>query len=157
MKTLLVYYSLSGNTKAIAEMFKKELDCDVAEIKTVDAYEGDYNTIVDRGQDEVNSGFMPAIEPLGVDLGEYDTVIIGTPVWWYTFAPAVKTFLASSDFRGKTVYPFATNGGWIGHTFRDFTKECKGATVRSGLNIRFNENTLVTSKEDIEKYIGSLK
>ena len=64
-------------------------------------------------------------------------MILGTPVWWYTFAPAVKTVLSAADWNGKTVYPFATNGGWIGHTFRDMKTACAGADVKQGLNIRF--------------------
>lgn len=69
---------------------------------------------------------MPKIQPLNIDLTEYDTVILGAPVWWYAFAPAMKTFLHDTDLSGKTVYPFATNGGWLGHTFQDFVKECPG-------------------------------
>ena len=42
---------------------------------------------------------------------DYDVIVLGTPVWWYTFAPAVKTFLESNDFSQKTIFPFATNGG----------------------------------------------
>lgn len=40
--------------------------------------------------------FMPEIRPLGADMSRYDTIILGTPVWWYTFAPAVKTFLENT-------------------------------------------------------------
>lgn len=48
---------------------------------------------------------MPKIQPLNIDLTEYDTVILGAPVWWYAFAPAMKTFLHDTDLSGKTVYP----------------------------------------------------
>ena len=80
----------------------------------------------------------------------------GTPVWWYTFAPAMHTFLKSQDWSGKTVYPFATNGGWIGHTFKDFSEACTGAGVKEGMNIKFDEATLRTSMKDIEKWIGKI-
>lgn len=58
--------------------------------------------------------------------------------------------------KGKTVYPFATNGGWIGHTFEDFQSVCQGADVKKGMNIRFDETTLRTSKKDIEKWIDAI-
>lgn len=155
MKSIVIYYSYGGNTRRIADMIQKEAGCDVVEIKTVRPYTGNYDAVVDQGKREVESGFMPEIEPVNVDLSGYDTVILGTPVWWYTFAPAMKTFLHDTDLSGKTVYPFATNGGWIGHTFKDFGKECQGAKVQPGCNIRFNEEMLLTPEEEIVKWIRS--
>ena len=80
----------------------------------------------------------------------------GTPVWWYTFAPAVHTFLTQQDLSCKTVYPFATNGGWIGHTFADIEKSCKGAEVKEGMNIRFDEDVLRTSEAEIDAWIQKI-
>lgn len=156
MKALIVYYSYTGNTKKIAQMIQNEIGGDIAEIDTVVPYEGDYNTVVDQGHEEVNRGFMPQIKQLNVNLKDYDTVILGTPVWWYTFAPAVKTFLNNNDFSGKTIYTFATNGGWIGHTFKDVGNACTGANVKPGINIRFNESSLVTSENEIKKWIEKI-
>ena len=84
------------------------------------------------------------------------TIILGTPVWWYTFAPAMHTFLKTQDWKGKTIYPFATNGGWIGHTFKDIKDACTGAEVKSGMNIKFDEATLRTSVKDIENWIDKI-
>lgn len=156
MKTLIIYYSYGGNTKRIAEMIQKETGGDLAEIETVIPYSGDYNTIVEQGQAEVNSGFMPDIKPLDVDAGAYDRIILGSPVWWYTFAPAVKTFLAQTDFKGKEVFPYATNGGWLGHTFKDLARECKGAIVKKGMDIKFDEHQLNTSETKILQWIKSI-
>ncbi len=153
MNILTVYYSHSGNTRKIAETIQKKLGGDIAEIKTKTPYTGSYNSIVEQGKREVESGFSPAIEPLGVDLSKYDTVFIGTPVWWYTYAPAVKTFLEENDLSGKTVYPFATNGGWIGHTFADFKKACPGAVFKNGLNVYFSSSSLRTKQKEIDSWI----
>lgn len=153
MKSIVIYYSYSGNTRKVAEKIQRKLKSDIAEIETVEPYTGSYDDVVNQGQQEINSGFMPKIKPVNVDLSQYDTVILGTPVWWYTFAPAMKTFLETADLSRKNVYPFATNGGWIGHTFKDFTKACLGANVQPGMNIRFNENKQLTSDSDIEKWM----
>lgn len=153
MKSIVIYYSYGGNTRKIAEKIQKAAGADIVEIETVKPYTGSYNDVVDQGHREVNSGFMPEIKPLKVDLSQYDAVILGSPVWWYTFAPAMKTFLNSADFSGKKVYPFATNGGWIGHTFKDFRNACTGAKVLEGLNIRFNEDKQLTSEKDIQKWM----
>ena len=156
MKALIAYYSYRGNTKRIAELIAKETGADTLRIETVVPYEGSYNKVVNQGQDEVNAGYCPAIKPLSVDLSKYDTIILGTPVWWYTFAPAMHTFLKSQNWNGKTIYPFATNGGWIGHTFKDFKNICTGAEMKSGLNVRFDEATLRTSMKDIEHWIHNI-
>lgn len=157
MKNIVIYYSYGGNTRRVAETVRQALDADMAEIKTVRPYEGSYNDVVDQGKREIDSGFMPQIEPLNMDLDQYDTVILGSPVWWYTFAPAMKTFLNQADLSGKTVYPFATNGGWIGHTFKDFKNMCKGAKVQEGLNVRFDETVMQTSESSIQKWIKGIR
>lgn len=152
MKRIVVYYSYGGNTRRVAEKLRRALGADIAEIRTVEPYTGSYDDVVDQGRREVNSGFLPEIQPVEVDLSRYDTVILGTPVWWYTFAPAMGSFLHGADLSGKTVYPFATNGGWLGHTFKDFARVCRGARVQAGLDIRFNGGRQLTPDAGIEAW-----
>lgn len=71
----------------ISEIIRKERRC--------------FNTHENNYYLEVESGFMPKIQPLNIDLTEYDTVILGAPVWWYAFAPAMKTFLHDTDLSEK--------------------------------------------------------
>ena len=156
MKSIVIFYSFGGNTRRIAEKIHNAIGADVAEIQTVTPYTGSYNDVVDQGQREVNKGYCPKIKPVDVDLAQYDTVILGAPVWWYTFAPAMHTFLKNTDLSGKTIYPFATNGGWIGHTFEDFAKACPDASVKAGLNVRFNEADQITSDSEVEQWIGRI-
>ena len=156
MKSLIVYYSYRGNTKRIAEAVQQKIGGDILRIETVVPYGNNYNQIVNQGQEEVNRGYCPKIKDVNVDWDQYDTIILGTPVWWYTFAPAMHTFLKAQDWKGKTVYPFATNGGWIGHTFKDFDHICKGADVKAGLNVRFDETTLRTSMKEIDNWISKI-
>ena len=72
MKKVIVYYSYRGNTKSIAEMIQKSTGDDIARIETVVSYDGDYNSVVNQGQYEVNSGYCPEIKPLNIDLSKYD-------------------------------------------------------------------------------------
>lgn len=152
MKALILYYSYGGNTREIAKRIQKEIDGDLAEIETVKPYEGSYSAVVDQGQREVNEGVMPEIKPLSVNFEDYDTIALGTPVWWYTFAPAIKTLLNVYPLTGKSVYPFVTNGGWIGHTFADIAEACPGAVVKKGLNIQFDGNTLKTPAKAVTSW-----
>ena len=156
MKSLIAYYSYGGNTKRIAEIVHKEIGGDILRIETAKPYAGSYNDVVDQGQREVNAGFCPELKPLNVDLSQYDTIVLGSPVWWYTFAPAMHSFLQQADLAGKTVYPFATNGGWLGHTLQDFEKACKGAAVKPGLGIKFDEAALRTPENTIRQWIKGI-
>lgn len=156
MNAIVIYYSYSGNTRRVAEKIGNAIGADLAEIKTVKPYTGNYDEVVDQGRREVNGSFLPEIKPLDIDPSRYGTVILGTPVWWYTFAPAMNSFLHGVNLSGKTVYPFATNGGWLGHTFRDFQNACRGASVQPGLNVRFNGDRQLTSDADIQKWAGKI-
>lgn len=155
-KKLIVYYSYTNNTKKIAEQIQKATDADICEIETVKPYIGDYNSVVDQGKQEIERGYKPTIKPLPVNPADYDTIIIGTPVWWYTYAPAVAAFLSEYNLSGKTIIPFATNGGWIGHTFKDIKNACAGADVKMEMNIRFNGAVLLTPEKEIQTWIDEI-
>ena len=157
MKKLIVFYSYSGNTRKIAESIRAITGADVAKIETVAPYSDDYDDVVEQGKREIDKKFCPEIRPLGVDVSAYDEIILGTPVWWYTYAPAVRTFFSQNDLTGKTVYPFATNGGWVGHTFRDVAEACPGAKVENGLNVHFEGSRCVTSAAEIENWAKKIK
>ena len=100
---------------------------DLVRLDTAVPYTGSYNDVVDQDQREVNAGFEPKLKPLPVNVADYDVIAVGTPTWWYTMAPAVKTFLRGQNFAGKTVVPFMTNGGWPGRVIKDKKAACPGA------------------------------
>ena len=156
MKTLILYYSYGGNTRRIAEMIQREIGGDIARMDTVVPYDGDYDEVVNQGQREIAEGYCPELKPLHIGWRDYDTIILGSPVWWYTFAPAMRSFLEQADLTGKIVYPFVTNGGWPGHALKDFEEACKGAIVKPGLDVQFDESMLRTSEKDIQAWINAI-
>lgn len=161
MNKLIVYFSYTGNTKKIVDRIKEKINCDVLEIKTVVPYSDDYNAVVNDQQNSEASNHLPEIQKIDVDLSKYDKIILGTPVWWYRPAPAIRTFLAQNDLSGKTVIPFATNAGWIGRTFAEIKKLCPNSEVEEGLNIRYDSGDytsreLITSLEEIDDWISKL-
>ena len=124
-KLLIVYYSWScGNTERIAKALQHAAGGDLWKLDTAEPYRGSYSEVVDQGQREVERGLEPELKPLGVDPAEYDCIAVGTPTWWYTMAPAVKTFLHQQQFSGKTVIPFMTNGGWPCICWENFDWNC---------------------------------
>ncbi len=160
-KMLVAYYSWSnGNTKRIAQKLADETGADIARIETTEPYRGSHEEVVEQGQREVEAGFMPQINPLSVNIADYDVFAIGTPTWWYTMAPAVLTFLTTNDFAGKTVIPFMTNGGWPGHVIKDMKEKCKGANFMHEMQIRFDsmgKDHLETPESAIDQWIEQIK
>ena len=160
-RMLVVYYSWSnGNTKRIAEQLAGAAGADIARIETVQPYTGCYNEVVEQGHREVNEGYRPPIQPLGVNVTDYDVIAVGTPTWWYTMAPAVLTFLEGQDFSGKTVIPFMTNGGWPGHVIRDRKKACKGAEFACEMEVKFDSqggDHLETPQAELDAWMERVK
>ena len=155
---LIVYFSYTNNTKMIAEKIKEKVNCDILEIKTVIPYSNDYDAVVNDEHNSEASNHLPEIQEINVDLSKYDEIIIGTPVWWYRPAPAIRTFLKQNDLSNKTVKPFATNAGWLGKTFKEIEKLCPNSNVENGMNIVFESysDKLVTKEQDIENWINEL-
>lgn len=160
-KMLVVYYSWSnGNTKRIAEQLTNGTGADIARIETAEPYSGSHEDVVEQGKREVEAGFMPQINPISVNLADYDVIATGTPTWWYMMAPAVLTFLTTNDFTGKTVVPFMTNGGWLGHVIKDMKENCKGAAFAHEIQIQFDsmgKDHLETSEDALEFIMAGAK
>lgn len=155
-KKLIVYFTYTNNTKKIAEDIKSKLNCDILEIKPVQPYDKDYDTVVRLEQNNETAKKTPDIQNINVDLSKYDEIILGTPVWWYTIAPVIRTFLKQNDLSGKKIIPFATNGGWIGRTFKEIKDLCQNSTVENEMNIVFEGSELSTPKKEVENWINSL-
>lgn len=104
--------------------------------------------------------YQNKIEPIDIDLNKYEEIILGSPVWWYTIVPVIRTFLTENDLSGKIIKPYATNAGWLGRTFKEIEKLCPNSKVEKGMNIVFtedyNENQLVTSPDEVDNWINSL-
>ena len=101
---------LLGHT--IINLIKAKInDIDIYEIETKVEYGLDYGEFVSVGQDKVNNNILREIEDLNLSSDDYDTIILETPVWWYTFAPIVHTFLTKYDLTNKKVMPVITNSG----------------------------------------------
>ena len=160
-KLLIVYYSWSnGNTERIAKQLQRTAGGDLLRIDTAVPYTGGYDAVVEQGQAEVQRGYEPELKPFSPSVADYDVVAVGTPTWWYTMAPAVKTFLHSQNFSGKTVVPFMTNGGWSGHVIRDMKDFCPGAAFACEMQVRFDSNGgdhLETPEADIAAWAQSVK
>lgn len=152
-KTLIVYYSYTGNTRLVANEIKRRLDADILEIQPVFAYSSDYDKVVKDEEEKMNDNEIIEIRDININLDDYDRIIIGTPVWWYTMAPAIRSFFNKYNLNNKEIKIFVTNGGWLGHTIKDFEKYI---TFDNYINIKFNGSNLVAPFTEIEKWIDNL-
>lgn len=161
MKKMLIasFTYTNGNTQRIAEALQKATGADIARIETVTPYPDDYDATVEQAQREVNAGFMPEIKDMGANIADYDVIAVGTPDWWYTMAPAVRTFFAQNDWRDKTVVPFMTNAGWPGTVLDDMATAAEGAHVMLPFEARFDADggdRMLTSEDELEEWIAQV-
>jgi len=109
MKTLIVYYSRTGHTRTIARELADALQADLEEIRETKSREG-MAGYISAGKDATLKKATP-IEPTSIDPNTYDLVIIGTPVWAFTMASGIRTWLTEHGKNLKKVAFFATMGG----------------------------------------------
>ena len=109
-KSVVVYYSQNGATKKLAEIFAKAKNADAVELKLVTAYPSTYDSTIAAVMAQRESKQWPALENAKPELAKYDTVYLGYPIMFGTFAPPIYTFLDSNDLGGKVVVPFCTYG-----------------------------------------------
>lgn len=114
-KTLVVYYSASGNTERVAQTIADTTGGDLFELTPVQPYTGndldwtDGNSRVSVEHDNPEQRYVELTQTSVENWDEYDTVFIGYPIWWGIAAWPVNEFVANNDFTGKTVIPFATS------------------------------------------------
>lgn len=155
MKTLVVYYSYSGNTKKVVDMIKEKKNFDVLEIKPVNDYSDDYQKVVDDEEAKMDMNEIIEIKDINVNLDYYDRILLGTGVWWYKITPAIRSFLNKYDLKDKVIVPFITNGGWLGEALDDFKRYAKESTIKDAITIKFNGNTMEDSNK-VKSWIDSL-
>ena len=151
-KVLIAYYSYSGNTRAAAEKIQSVTGGYLFEIKPVKEYPKDYNTVVNQAQQEKQNNIIPELVDNG-NVENYDIIFVGTPVWWYTMATPVKTFLSKNNFAGKTIVPFCTHGGGgASSTYTDMQNLAKNAKFKEGYTTYEKSANIA----DIKKWIENI-
>ena len=114
-KTLVAYFSASGTTAKVAEMLAKAANADIYEIKPAVPYtRADLDWMNKKSRSSVemsDKSSRPELADKSADIANYDTILLGFPIWWYVAPTIINTFLESYDFSGKKIVLFATSGG----------------------------------------------
>lgn len=155
MSNILVsYFSASGVTKGVAEKIANAVNGDLFEIEPVQKYTDedlDWTNKQSRSTIEMNNrSFRPPVLNKVSNINEYNTVIIGFPVWWYTAPTIINTFIEENNLEGKNVYVFVTSGGSGSEgSFRDLKNTYSNINFISSKRFRGNESK--------EEYINWIK
>lgn len=136
-KMLVLYYSQTSNTKAVAQEIANKLNADLEEIVLVGPYENDYKATIERSRMEREKGITPKIKPIKANIAKYDVIFLGYPIWFGTFAPPLEAFLNEVDLSGKRVVPFCTFGsGGLESSIRDLATKQPKAQILEGYGVR---------------------
>ena len=141
MNNILVsYFSASGVTRRVAERVANLTNAKLFEIEPVDKYTDadlDWTDKESRSTKEMqDKSSRPAIMKKVSNLEEYDTVIIGFPVWWYTAPTIINTFIEENDLTNKNIYIFVTSGSSsFGGSLKDLKETYPNLNFISGIRL----------------------
>ena len=157
-KTLVVYYSASGNTEEVANYIAEAMDADLFELEPTEIYSDadldwtDRDSRVSREHDNPDERAVPRVADTVENWDSYDTVFIGYPIWWGIAAWPVDGFIAANDFTGKTVIPFCTSSSSGLGESGELLEEAAG-TGKWLEGIRFRSGV---SEETVTEWVDSL-
>lgn len=156
MRPLITYFSTSGETKKLASTLAAVVDGDLFEIRPKVPYTAadlDWHDKASRSTIEMSdTACRPPIANAVTNIGQYDTIYIGFPIWWYEAPRIIQTFLESYDLTGKTVIPFATSGGSeMGNTDAILQRSAKTANWKLGKRMRAD-----ASIQEVAAWVESL-
>ena len=151
MKTIIVYFSWSNNTKNLVNDINKTFNFDILRIERKVPYSTDYNICAYKeAKEEWENGIYPEIKEINIDLNQYDKILLFFPIWWYTFPHAIGTFITNNlkDYKGKVILfenSYTNDRQYVFNSLKDFKALNSSINVRDGL---FNK-----SVSDHIKYI----
>ncbi|MBQ9060835.1 MAG: NAD(P)H-dependent oxidoreductase [Firmicutes bacterium] len=141
-KDLVVYFSVYGTARMVAEEIARQTGADLTEIIPEVPYDSDrdhYDALARLARREHDENMRPAIRN-AIDVADYDRIYIGYPMWWYTFPMIIYTFFDQYDLSGKTIIPFNTHmGSGDGGTYETIRQLEPKARVLTGLPVEMRD------------------
>jgi len=158
--TLIIYYSLDGNSKFVAKTLAKELKADLLEIKVEKLKKHSKIGKLFWGGMQVVMKKKPEIVFVKKDFSKYKNLIFGTPVWVGTYASPFNTFFNEFSFNKKNVVLFCCYDGSESNTFKNFKKVLKGNKFMGELGLKKtlkNKSDSLKAIKEFSKKLISLK
>lgn len=144
-----------GNTQYMAQVIAETAGADIFRIEPETPYPTDHTTLVDIASEEQDADARPAIKGRVENMGQYDTIFVGYPIWWSDMPMILYTFFDTYDFGGKTLIPFSTHGGSsFAGTPSMIARLEPEAEMRDGLTI--SRNHIEDAGQEIVSWVNSL-
>jgi flavodoxin len=158
MKIAVVFYSLDGNCALVAEELKAQLNADLIRVQTVDEKKRGKMGMLFWGCGMVFSRKNPPIKPVQFDPSAYDLIIMGAPVWAYSSAPPLLTFISQAGITGKKIALFVCHGGGMGKSLTKLKALLPGNDIVSEIDFKepINDN-IDNVKQKIVDWVKSFK
>lgn len=153
--TLILYFSMSGNTETVANYIHEEIGGDIVKLETVQTYPEDYDELVDYAREEQRDNARPELETAIENIEQYDTIFLGYPNWWGDMPMPIYSFLDRYDLSNKTIAPFITHGGsGLSGTPANIANEEPDAVVTEGLAI--NGDDVDDCQDEVNEWLNEL-
>lgn len=153
--TLILYFSMSGNTETVANYIHEEIGGDIVKLETVQTYPEDYDELVDYAREEQRDNTRPELETTIENIEQYDTIFLGYPNWWGDMPMPIYSFLDQYDLSNKTIAPFITHGGsGLSGTPANIANEEPDAVVTEGLAI--NGDDVDDCQDEVNEWLNEL-
>ena len=135
-RTLVAWFSRSGNTRVIAGQIARSLQADRFEIQPARPYPDDYFETVEQAHRSVTAAIEPPLAASVERMAGYETLYMGFPIWGMTAPPVIRSFLSGHDLAGKTIVPFVTHGGYgLGDSLEVVARHAPQARLVEGLTM----------------------
>lgn len=139
---IIAYYSYSGNTREVATAISNELGVDIFEIATKEIYPKDYNETILQAKNEINKKYTPELKTTISDIEKYDIIFLGTPNWWGSLPPAVRSFIHFHNLSGKKIIPFITHGGGgVQNIIKEIEELCPDCIIEKNIWVGYGNRT----------------
>lgn len=153
--TLILYFSMSGNTETVANYIHEEIGGDIVKLETVQTYPEDYDELVDYAREEQRDNARPELETTIENIEQYDTIFLGYPNWWGDMPMPIYSFLDQYYLSNKTIAPFITHGGsGLSGTPANIANEKPDAVVTEGLAI--NGDDVDDCQDEVNEWLNEL-
>ena len=140
----------------IAEYIHKAVGGDIFEIKPKEPYSTSYPVVVAKAKLEISNGELRELAANVENIGEYKIVFLGSPNWWGTMAPPVRTFLATHDLSGKKILPFVTHGsGGLQNVVSDMKKFAPALDISDNPLALYGDN-VQKSETDVHTWLRKM-
>jgi flavodoxin len=155
-KVLVAYFSRTGNTRVIANQIRRARGADLFEIQPVEPYPEDYAATVSQAQRERDTAYEPPLKASVPNIGAYDAVFLGFPIWGTTTPPVIRSFLSNHDLSGKALVPFVTHGGYgLGQSLAVIAAHAPQARLLDGFVMQADQERETLSQ--VTRWLGGIQ